>query len=285
MAHISATGINMKRRREREDDICPRCGMTENNTHIYECTTVQTTDIFNKCCLEIEVLIDSKGPSGMATAIRELLKAAKSQTEPNLDDIRQRDIRMIAQQQWELGRHATQWGIFHHTWADKITTEWNDGQRCAHKWLASISNKIWDLNKELWEHRNDVLHKNENAVRQADNVRLDIDIANIIEEIKLIPRQFLPATDKRFFQQKTIDNIHRKKYPQKRKWYRQATAIIRDYMRGGTSNRARTIRSYLIGNRRRIQVRPTVQILLSTTNRNTDRTEINERLPADNVPD
>ena len=55
MAHISATGINMKRRREREDDICPRCGMGENNTHIYECTTDETTEIFETCCLEIEV--------------------------------------------------------------------------------------------------------------------------------------------------------------------------------------------------------------------------------------
>ena len=184
-----------------------------------------------------------------------------------------------------MGGNAIQWGIFHNKWAERITTEWNDGQRCAHKWLASLSNKIWDLNKELWEHRNDVLHKNKNAVRQADNARLDIDIENILEEIKLIPRQFLPNTDKRFFQKKTIDNIHRKKYPQKRKWYRQATAIIRDYMRGGTSNRARTIRSYLLGTRRRIQVRTTVQTTMPTNNRNTDQTEITERLPADNVPD
>jgi len=184
-----------------------------------------------------------------------------------------------------MGGNAIQWGIFHNKWAERINTEWNNGQRCAHKWLASLSNKIWDLNKELWEHRNDVLHENKNAVRQADNARLDIDIANIIEEIKLIPRQFLPNTDKRFFQKKTIDNIHRKKYPQKRKWYRQATAIIRDYMRGGTSNRARTIRSYLLGTRRRIQVLTTIQTTIPTNNRNTDRTEINERLPADNVPD
>ena len=285
MAHISATGVNMQRRREREDDICPRCGISENNIHIYECTTKQTTEIFDKFCLEINVTIDSKGPSGMATAIQILLRAARAQTEPTFDKIRQHDIRLLAQQQWEMGGNAIQWGIFHNRWAERITTEWNDGQRCSHKWLASLSNKIWDLNKELWEHRNDVLHKNKNAVRQADNARLDIDIENILEEIKLIPRQFLPNTDKRFFQKKTIDNIHRKKYPQKRKWYRQATAIIRDYMRGGTSNRARTIRSYLLGTRRRIQVRTTVQTTMPTNNRTTDQTEITERLPADNVPD
>jgi hypothetical protein len=85
---------------------------------------------------------------------------------------------------------------------------------------------------------------------------------------------------------KSLRNLHfQQKYPQKRKWYRQATSILRDYMRGGTSNRARTIRSYLLGTRRRIQVRNTVQTILPTTNRHTDRTEINERLPADNVPD
>ena len=104
----------------------------------------------------------------MALAIRELSRAARSQTEPNFDNITQHGIQRLARQQWELGSRAIQWGIFHRDWADKVTTEWNDGRRCAHKWMASISNKIWELNKELWEHRNDdVLHTNDNAVRKA----------------------------------------------------------------------------------------------------------------------
>ena len=103
MAHISATGINMKRRREREDDICPRCEMGENNTHIYECTTDETTDIYETCCLEIEVTVDSKRPRGMALAIRELSRAARSQTEPNFDYITQHGIQRLARQQLELG--------------------------------------------------------------------------------------------------------------------------------------------------------------------------------------
>jgi hypothetical protein len=99
MAHISATGINMKRRREREDDICPRCEMGENNTHIYECTTDETTNIYETCCLEIEVTVDSKRPRGMALAIRELSRAARSQTEPNFDYITQHGIQRLARQQ------------------------------------------------------------------------------------------------------------------------------------------------------------------------------------------
>jgi len=182
MAHISA-----KRRREREDEVCPRCGVSENNTHIYECTTDETTVIFETHCLELEVTIDSKGLPGMSLAISELLRAARAQTEPNFDIIFQHEIQQLARQQWEIGSRAIQWGIFHHEWATKLTTDWNDGRRCAHKWMATISNKIWDLNKELWEHRNDVLHKNDNAVRTLENERLDTDIANIIEEIKLIP--------------------------------------------------------------------------------------------------
>ena len=152
MAHISATGINMKCRQEREDNICPRCGISENNTHTYECTTKQTTEIFENCCLEIEVTIDSKGPRGMVSAFCELLKAVRSQKEPNLDEIRQNDILMLAQQQWELGKTFFSMGNTTSQMGRTFTTEWNDEQRCAHKWLASISNKIWDLNKELWEH-------------------------------------------------------------------------------------------------------------------------------------
>jgi len=61
MAHISVTGINIKRRREREDDIYPRCAMCENGTRIYECTTDETTEIFEESCLDIEVTVSLKG--------------------------------------------------------------------------------------------------------------------------------------------------------------------------------------------------------------------------------
>jgi len=101
--------------------------------------------------------------------------------------------------------------------------------------MATISNKIWDLNKELWEHHDGVLHRNDNAVRTLENEHLDIDIANIIEESKLIPRQFLPATDKRCFQKRTWTKIQKKTFPQKKKWYLQATVILQDNMKGGTS--------------------------------------------------
>ena len=94
----------------------------------------------------------------------------------------------------------------------------------------------------------------------------------------LIPRQFLPATDKRFFQQRTWNKIQKKKFPQKRKWFRQATAILLDYMKGGTSIRARTIRSYLlVGTRHRLPERRTLQTTLA--NRPTDLTEAIDRLP------
>jgi len=118
--------------------------------------------------------------------------------------------------------------------------------------------------------------------RTLENERLDIAIANIIKEIKLIPRQFLPATDKRFFQKRTLIKIQKKKFPQKRKWHRQATVILRDYMKGGTSGRSRTIRSYLLGERQRIPERRTLQTTLA--NRTTDMAETNERLMPDNVP-
>jgi len=133
MAHISATSINMKPRWERDDEVCPRCGVSENNTHIYECTTDETTEIFESHCLEIEVTVESKGPPGMSLAIHELLLAvlkrtARSQTEPNFDIITQHEMQQLARQQWKLGNRAIQWGIFHGDWATKVTKEWNDGR-------------------------------------------------------------------------------------------------------------------------------------------------------------
>jgi len=48
----------------------------------------------------------------MALAIRELIRAARSQTEPNVDGITH-EIQRLARQQRELGSRAVQLGIFH----------------------------------------------------------------------------------------------------------------------------------------------------------------------------
>ena len=62
-------------------------GRSMPTTHIYECTTDETTVIFETNCLELKVTIDSKGLPGMSLAISELLRAARAQTEPNFDII------------------------------------------------------------------------------------------------------------------------------------------------------------------------------------------------------
>ena len=98
MVHISATGINMKRRQERDDKVCPWCGVSKNNTHIHECTIDETTDIFETHRLDLEVTIDLKGVPGMSLEICELLRAARSQTEPNFDIVIQHEIKQLAQQ-------------------------------------------------------------------------------------------------------------------------------------------------------------------------------------------
>jgi len=145
--------------------------------------------------------------------------------------------------------------------------------------MATISNKIWDLNKELWEHPNNVLHKNDNAVRTLENERLwhwhgrnQTDTATIST-----------SHGQDVFPEKTLIKIRKKKFPQKRKWYGQATVILRDYMKGSTSGCSRTIRSYLLGKCQQIPERRTLQTTL--TNRPTDRATRNERLAIDNVPD
>jgi len=37
------------------------CAMCENGTRIYECTTDETTEIFEESCLDIEVTVSLKG--------------------------------------------------------------------------------------------------------------------------------------------------------------------------------------------------------------------------------
>lgn len=83
MAHISATGVNMVRRRERTHGICPRCGFRKDNFHITICAgeDVQKEEV-GDLLADIESFILQKNLRVFATFIIQSIQCYR-----NCDDV------------------------------------------------------------------------------------------------------------------------------------------------------------------------------------------------------
>ena len=60
-----------------------------------------------------------------------------------------------------------------------------------------------DIVADLWKHRDEALHKRDNAVRQKDHDRLNKDIENCMRQLPRSLRVFM-AAEQRFFQRTKI---------------------------------------------------------------------------------
>ena len=48
IGHLSATGVNLKRRGHSAYDQCPYCGLPEDNLHLHQCQAVEPTNIIKQ---------------------------------------------------------------------------------------------------------------------------------------------------------------------------------------------------------------------------------------------
>jgi hypothetical protein len=82
------------------------------------------------------------------------------------------------------------WSNFLEGW---IAIEWetmqqefytfNHSRRTGRKWLVMLLQRIWQISRALWEHRNAILHQQENIVTQVQESSLHRKIQRMYEDI------------------------------------------------------------------------------------------------------
>ena len=113
MAHISATGVNMVRRRERTHDTCPRCGSKEDNFHIStKCTGEEVQEEVDDLLPDIESFILQKNLRVFATYIIDSIKCYRNDEEVQLPEETSVWYTPLSHQ-LALGPHSVTWGMFH----------------------------------------------------------------------------------------------------------------------------------------------------------------------------
>jgi hypothetical protein len=241
MAHICPVGLILERRKERPTSECPRCKMVETNVHIVTCQGPDTNPKFLTSMETINEWLDH-GPPQFSIAINELLRAHREQREPNWQLVSDDTIKTTMKQQWNMSKLALQWGFLHKGWVPIITEHLKGTKRSAPKWLAILSNRIWEITEDLWKHRNDVEHGNEkrNKLSSDKHTILDEQIDRIYTRIPASTR-LLPMTTRHFFNRPIAWRKNRK-LKEKRKWIRDADVVLRGCEDIG--NRSRTARNF-----------------------------------------
>jgi len=118
------------------------------------------------------------------------------------------------------------WGFFHKSWNEIVKRHLAGTWKSSHKWLAILSNRIWDITEDAWKHRNRIEHGDDkNNERSNDiNHELDKEVDEIFDSAP--PIRQLPVTSRHFFGKGRTQRKNRK-IKDKNKWIRDATVVLR----------------------------------------------------------
>ena len=118
------------------------------------------------------------------------------------------DIEEAMKSQINIGLYPFLCGTLSKKWHSLQIQYYEDinSRRCAQKWTVMLSTKLIEIVKNMWIHRNDVLHQKDNIVTVIDHKRINKQIQNIYEE-PLTNGRLLTHSEDKFFRAATADII------------------------------------------------------------------------------
>jgi hypothetical protein len=203
--HLSgfcAVGRMMKIREQWPHDLCPLC-LTPNETvtHVLHCPDprarlqwIRSTDKF--CVLMNTIKTDPD----IAKAIRTRLASLRSNRQYTLPQLLPEAVKQavydqdsIGWTQFLRGRLSKKWEDAQERWIIRCSTKW---KRSSKLWLSKLVQATWEVAREMWVHRNSVLHHPSHPWKQRRVKELAARITTEFEEYEEV--HFLPI-DRRLF--------------------------------------------------------------------------------------
>ena len=218
-AGIAVTVRNMVRRRERNTDECPRCRAHDEHTkHIIQCPHKDAQKIFMTGYEEIVSWLQKITTKDMELEITNLIIEYRKGDNTHQDNnITNDNVIQAMQRQRAIGLYPWMCGFMCTDWAKLQALHFEDigSRRCPQRWTAQLAEKLINIIFNLWNHRNETLHKHENTITEKTNNKLNTTIKTIGSSLPNM-RLLTKAERRFFFRFATIQkiqerNIHRKR--------------------------------------------------------------------------
>ena len=247
IAHISATGINLVRRRQRETDKCPHCGQPEDNLHVYVCPSAPVKNLFQVFTPLLHTHLVTSSDSDLVQALQFLFQWSRAPPLPLQIPPLPVLLSQAVENQMDMGILAFQWGFYSPLLINYLHNRWTNDRRSATVWFSDLSTLLWRHLQDLWILRNTTLHSPSNAVKEAESITINIDITDLLEELSTIPLAFIPSPDRRFLQTASLTAILARSLISRRTWLRQARKISNSWrVRRDSNPDAQMLREWLL---------------------------------------
>ena len=114
-------------------------------------------------------------------------------------------------------------------WVKRQTThlERTGSRWCANKWAAQLAGRLIDIVFEMWNHRNETLHKKDNSITEQKHEELNKTIEQIYSDLPNM-RLFTHA-EQRFFKYTTVRKVQEQTIHRKGQWIKKAQSILQTF--------------------------------------------------------
>jgi len=181
--HISGmcgVGKFMKRWREWEDDLCPRCGVQEDAPHVWLCKGLGAEERWNKALEDLATLMHQmETDPTLIHIILVYLRGWWSNEAVFYQPPRQ--FQELLQDQQKVGWRRFFEGWLVCSWAEKQQRYYTllRSGKTGRRWAGAIVVKLWNIAWDMWEHRNGILHERENLVVRAMQHHLNAKVTRV----------------------------------------------------------------------------------------------------------
>ncbi len=186
-------------------DKCPRCGAMETIQHVISCPAPEAREVWAKVIKGLREWMESVRSN---TQIIESLVGAVCNNPPTPAEVgHDPSLHVAMLQQAVIGFELIVEGWLAIEWegAQKSYFKLLNSHKSGQRWMICLLQRLWQIVWDMWEHRNEVLHHQQNQATNVNTRDLDKAIKRLYDQA--IFR--LPHTLDRYLTKKSLRTILR----------------------------------------------------------------------------
>jgi len=165
---MCGVGKFMHRWKERDNPNCPRCESFEDAEHVWLCNGCNSSEVWESSLKTLdEWMVSVQTDPDIKSIILTYLQSWRS------NSVAEHDASLDIMATLIKVQEVFGWRDFFEGW---IPVAWVEAQqayyslissfRTGKRWVTLLITKLWDIAWDLWEHRNGVLHQQDNIITE-----------------------------------------------------------------------------------------------------------------------
>ena len=242
---FEGTNSMMHKWQQRTTSTCPNCAEKETHRHVSQCQSDRATKAYRNIQRNFESWLKDTTSRDIRVTVMAHLDAYREQEWVEAPEDIEDDVGVVSRHQQTLGPNAFAEGFLVAGWENlqRAHLTQTQSKRCPSRWTRELIKKLWTVSWDMWDSRNQEVHKNQQT-------RTDIIIAQLDADIQRVhtagtTNSFMPRLERMFFSI-TVDDVLGKTEHQKRTWLHSAKRYIqRDRQRVARNKGTRLMREWL----------------------------------------